>query len=254
MRKYNWNSNLYDKKHSYVFKFGEDVVKLLAPKSNERILDLGCGTGYLTKLISQSGAKIIGIDSSEEMIKQAKQKYPTLNFEIKDATNFSFKSKLDAVFSNAVLHWIPEKEKVVSCISNALKPGGRFAAEFGGKNNVQNILRAINKILTSNGYPQNVNKVNWYFPSIGEYSMLLEKYGFDVKFASHFNRDTFLEEGVDITSWLEMFGKEFFEGIDSKKKSELQKLIVKELKPTNFLKGKWFVDYKRIRVLAVKEG
>ena len=252
MANYFWDSNLYDKKHSYVFKYGEDVVKLLSPKSNENILDLGCGTGHLTKLISKSGAKVIGIDSSEEMIKQARQMYPELKFQNKDAVNFSFKNKFDAIFSNAVLHWIPQKEKVIDCVSKALKHGGRFVAEFGGKNNIQNVRAAITRILIANGFSQNVNRIKWYFPSIAEYSSLLEKYDFDVKYATHFDRNTFLYQGVDITSWLEMFGKEFFIGIDAKKKIELQKKIERILKPTNFVKGKWFVDYKRIRIKAVK--
>lgn len=254
MKKYKWDSNLYVAKHSYVFKYGEDVVKLLAPQKSENILDLGCGTGYLTNIISKSGAKVIGIDSSEEMIIQAKQTYPQIKFEIKDATNFSFKNKFDAIFSNAVLHWIPQKVKVIKCIANSLKNGGRFAAEFGGKNNVQNIVNAISEILISNGYKKHVKNINWYFPSVGEYSSLLEENGFNICFASHFNRDTFLDNRVDITSWLEMFGKKIFIGVDPKEKSELQKLIVGKLKPTNYMKGKWFVDYKRIRILAIKEN
>ncbi len=55
-----WNATLYDDKHDFVFKFGEDVVKLLAPQNGERILDIGCGTGYLTHLIAQAGARVTG--------------------------------------------------------------------------------------------------------------------------------------------------------------------------------------------------
>jgi hypothetical protein len=60
-----WNAHLYDDKHNFVFKFGEDVVQLLNPRKGERILDLGCGTGYLTHLIAQAGARVIGIDKSQ---------------------------------------------------------------------------------------------------------------------------------------------------------------------------------------------
>jgi len=67
----NWNAGLYDDKHSFVFKFGEDVVQLLAPLSGERILDVGCGTGYLTNLIAQAGARVTGIDKSASMIQRA---------------------------------------------------------------------------------------------------------------------------------------------------------------------------------------
>ena len=73
-----------------------------------------------------------------------------------------------------------------------------------------------------------------------------------VKLASHFDRDTFLDEGVIIIDWLEMFGKEFFDGMDASEKLKIQKSIADDLKPTNFRDGRWFVDYKRIRILAVK--
>src|SRR3954465_15650487 len=131
-----WNSNLYDKKHDFVFKYGEDLVDLLAPRADETILDLGCGTGYLTHLIAQSGAKVIGIDSSAEMIGKAKNTYDNLDFSVLSATDFNFQNSLDAVFSNAVLHWILDKEAVLKCVAVSLKTGGRFVAEFGGLNNV----------------------------------------------------------------------------------------------------------------------
>ncbi len=253
MEKHKWNSELYDKKHSYVFKYGEDLLSLLDPKPGEKILDLGCGTGHLTKLIADTGAEVIGIDSSHEMIKQAKQNYPLINFLKMDAANFSFIEKFDAVFSNAVLHWIPEKEKVINCISSALKTGGKFVAEFGGKNNVHNVVESLNKTLRLNGYTQNADRINWYFPSIGEYSSLLEKFGFEVELASHFDRDTFLDEGVDISDWLEMFGKEIFEGITTEEKNNLFNKIKNELTSKNIKDGKWFVDYKRLRIFAIKE-
>ncbi len=248
-----WNSELYDTKHSYVFKYGEDVIKLLSPKPGERILDLGCGTGHLTKVIADYGADVTGIDSSAEMIKQATQKYPSINFKKMDATDFSFTEKFDAIFSNAVLHWIPEKEKVVKCLSEALKTGGRFVAEFGGKNNIRNVVDALSIILKKNGYPDNAERINWYFPSIGEYASLLEKYGFKVEFAAHFDRDTFLDDGVDIIDWLEMFGKGIFSGIEPEIRKNLLSEIKDDLSTKNIKDGKWFIDYKRLRIAAVKE-
>ena len=253
MVKNNWNTNLYDEKHSYVFKFGEDVLNLLDPKPGEHILDLGCGTGHLTNLIADAGADVLGIDSSVEMINQARQKYPGVKFDLADATNFNFEKKFDAVFSNAVLHWIPEKDKVVKCVYNCLKNGGRFVAEFGGKNNVNNIVSAIRKVLNANGFSENTKYTDWYFPSIGEYASILENAGFRVTYAVHFDRDTFMNEGVDVTSWLDMFAKRIFEGINEDAKLKLIEQIKEELYPANTKDGKWFIDYKRLRITAVKE-
>ncbi len=253
MVKNNWNTELYDKKFSYVFKLGEDVLSLLNSKPGETILDLGCGTGHLTNLISESGASVQGIDSSPKMIEQAKLKYPAIKFEVMDATNFAFETKFDAVFSNAVLHWIPEKEKVIDCVYNCLKQGGRFVAEFGGKDNVKCIATSIRKILRINGYSKNTEYIDWYFPSIGEYSSILEKYGFRVTSALHFNRDTFMDKGVDVINWLEMFAKKIFDGISADKTNELIRLIKDDLSSTNKKDNKWFIDYKRLRIASVKE-
>jgi trans-aconitate methyltransferase len=111
-----WDSSLYDQKHSFVFKYGEEVLALLNPQRGERILDVGCGTGHLTKLIVEAGAEVVGIDSSPEMIEAARAACPDINFVVADAANFSFTEPFDAVFSNAALHWVTEAEQAVVCI------------------------------------------------------------------------------------------------------------------------------------------
>src|ERR1700690_4298740 len=169
-----WNANLYDDKHSFVFKYGEDLVEMLKPQAGERILDLGCGTGYLTSIIAASGAVVVGIDNSIEMVAKAKAEYPQLEFQVQNATDFHFEEHFDAVFSNAVLHWVLEKEKAVECIYNNLKKQGRLVLEMGGRNNVAKIIKALQKSLIRHGYQKNAAIPLWYFPSLGEYASLLE--------------------------------------------------------------------------------
>src|SRR5579871_2784441 len=132
-----WNASLYDDKHNFVFKYGEDVVQLLAPGQGERILDIGCGTGYLTSLIAQAGARVVGIDNSNSMVQKAQAVYPDLDFRLMSASDFHFNDPFDAIFSNATLHWVLEKEKAIDCIYHNLKPGGRLVLEMGGKGNVE---------------------------------------------------------------------------------------------------------------------
>ena len=87
MRK--WDSSLYDQKHAFVFKYGEELVGLLSPKAGERILDIGCGTGHLTKAIALAGADVTGIDNSPEMIDSARVRYPEIDFQVADAAELS---------------------------------------------------------------------------------------------------------------------------------------------------------------------
>ncbi len=138
-----WDANFYENQHNFVWQYGEDLLQLLNPQPGEVILDLGCGTGQLTAKIAQSGAEVIGIDSAVTMIDKARQNYPHLRFDVADACNFVVEQPLDAVFSNAALHWIQPPETAVRCIYQALKPGGRFVAEFGGKGNISVIIENL---------------------------------------------------------------------------------------------------------------
>ncbi|HET9919696.1 MAG TPA: class I SAM-dependent methyltransferase [Ktedonobacteraceae bacterium] len=247
-----WNPALYDQKHAFVFQYGKGLLSLLEPRAGETILDLGCGTGHLTKAIAESGARVVGIDSSAEMIEQARQGYPGIEFQVADARNFSLPYTFDAVFSNATLHWIKEAEPVVEHISAALRPGGRFVAELGGKGNVANLMGALQQAL------QEVAGVSlepgWYFPSIGEYTPLLEKHGLAVQSVVLFDRPTQLEEGEKgIRIWLQMFSPGVFRDIPPNVKERVLARIEELLRPQFFRDGHWFADYRRLRVVAYKE-
>jgi trans-aconitate 2-methyltransferase len=249
-----WDASLYDEKHSFVWKYGEEVVDLLAPKGGERILDLGCGTGHLTNRIAASGAIVVGIDVSNDMIEQARQLYPDIQFELADATSFHFDEPFDAVFSNAVLHWIVEQDNVTDSVWRALKPGGRFVAEFGGKNNTKAIKDALYRAVEMAGHRITHEVKFRFFPSIGEYATLLESRGFTVTWARYFERPTPLEGGEDgMRNWLEMFANNVLDGLPDGTRDEVLGLTEVNLRDVLYRDGQWFADYRRIRVIAIKE-
>ena len=249
-----WNASLYDDKHAFVFKYGEDLVNLLKPQAGERILDLGCGTGYLASVIASGGASVVGIDNSLEMVAKAKTEYPQIDFQVQSATNFHFDENFDAVFSNAVLHWIQEKEKVVELVYKYLKKNGRFVLEMGGKHNVDKIIKALQKSLSKHGYVQNSEVSLWYFPSIGEYASLLESKGFRVTFAMHYDRETKLSDNKNgIKDWLKMFAGAYLNGIDEADQESVINDTQTFLEPSNYLNGSWYADYKRLRIVAFKQ-
>lgn len=248
-----WDAQLYDGKHSFVAQFGTKLVELLAPKPAECILDLGCGTGHLTNKIAGFGAEVIGIDNASTMIEQARQHYPSLRFEIADAINLQYQEHFDAVFSNAVLHWIQQPEKVIASVQRVLKPGGRFVAEFGGKGNVQAILTAIYNAMQAIGHPVEEAINPWYFPSIGEYGSLLEQQGLELTFATLFERPTLLDaQEHGMMNWIKMFANCFLQPLPADKQSEVLVNIENQLRPRLYQDGTWFADYKRIRVMAIK--
>jgi trans-aconitate methyltransferase len=249
----NWDAKLYDSKHSFVSKFGEDLIELLAPKNGEYILDLGCGTGDLTDKLHKLGVNVVGIDKSENMIEQAKKKYPHLKFEVQDALHLDDHCEFDAVFSNATLHWVKPPKQALYCIYNALKQGGRFVAEFGGKGNVKMITDEILNQFKKLGIEYKAELFPWYFPSIGEYSTLMEKVGFRVIFAQHFDRPTLLDGDNGIRNWIEMFGSSMFRGLTGETKDFIITKVENNLKEVLFRNGGWSADYKRIRVIGIKE-
>jgi trans-aconitate methyltransferase len=245
-----WDAGLYDDKHSFVWKLAAAVFDLLDAKPGERILDLGCGTGHLTAKIADTGAHVVGVDRSPEMIHQARLKYPSLRFEVMDAREIALDGNFDAVFSNATLHWIKEPERVIAGIKKSLCPGGRFVAEFGGKGNTSELLKALGrawanlKLAGPAPHP-------WFYPSIAEYAGLLEQHGFEVTHAALFDRPTPLDDGErGLRNWLEMFGSAFVESLPKATRERLLVEIERELRPRLYRDGHWVMDYRRLRVAA----
>lgn len=247
-----WDAGLYDDRHAFVWRHGASLVELLAPRSGERVLDLGCGTGHLTAQVRQAGADVVGLDRSAAMLEQARAAYPELEFVEGDARDFHFARPFDAVFSNAVLHWVREPEAVVRCLFEALKPGGRFVAEFGGRGNVREVLAAVRTAAGRLGV--HVEAPGWYFPSVGEYAGLLEANGLEVRLATLFDRPTPLEGACGLRDWLRMFAGGVLEGVPEGRREEFLQAVEETAGPALIRDGAWVADYRRLRVEAYRLG
>ncbi|WP_066190012.1 class I SAM-dependent methyltransferase [Gracilibacillus timonensis] len=248
----NWNADLYDGNHAFVSQYGESVMDLLAPKKGEKILDAGCGTGDLANQLHQRGAHVIGIDQSQNMIQQAQHKYPDITFEVQDMLTLAYHDTFDAVFSNATLHWIKQPRQALQSIYNSLHTGGRLVAELGGKGNVQLITDAIIQQIERMDIPYTQEQFPWYFPSIGEYTSLMEEVGFTVTFAHHFDRPTPLAGEDGLRNWIEMFAGSILAEQPDTLKEQLIQQVEQSLREVLYQDGQWVADYKRLRVIGVK--
>jgi trans-aconitate methyltransferase len=237
--KQDWDAARYQARHSYVFEFGESLIDMLRPSPGERILDLGCGSGQLTAKIAASGAEVTGIDRSQEMIAEARRNFPALRFDVADAANFTVHTPVHAVFSNAVLHWVKDAEGVAESVARALRRGGRFVVEMGGKGNVQTIIDALRDLAGPVETP-------WYFPSVGEYTSMLERHGFEIAFAALFDRPTRVEGEDGLEDWLMMFAGSMM-GQDH---TAIRREVANRLRPKMFRDGVWTLDYRRLQVVA----
>lgn len=246
-----WDARLYDDKHAFVWKHGASVVELLEPKPGERILDLGCGTGHLTAQLAAAGVDVVGIDQDPAMIDEAKRNFPALRFEQADAREFAFTEPFDAVFSNAVLHWVRPPEAAIRCIHRALKPGGRFVAEFGGQGNVGRIVAALRGTIGQFA-GEGAEKLlpNWYYPSVAEYTGLLEAAGMETTTALLFPRLTKLEGAEGLRNWVAMFVRDAVAAVPSERREALFTALEDRLRGELLCDGVWYADYRRLRIVA----
>src|SRR5204863_9792301 len=118
-----WDPTAYAKVGGFVAELGQAALDLLDPQPGERILDVGCGEGTLTRKIIERGATVLGIDNSPEMIAAARAN--GVDAVQLAAEDMQFFAEFDAAFSNATLHWVLHKEQAARAIFRALKPGGR---------------------------------------------------------------------------------------------------------------------------------
>ncbi|WP_025717626.1 class I SAM-dependent methyltransferase [Paenibacillus sp. 1-18] len=246
-----WNTGTNDDRLHLVAGLGPGLLSLLQPRAGERILDVGCGNGDLTAEIAAAGAIPTGLDLSEEMVMRAKQKYPFLNVQVEDACHYRTDVPFDAVFSNAVLHWIKDAEAVARSIWLALREGGRFVAEFAGNGNVAMLTTAMQQALEAHGYTW-AGRNPWYFPTIGEYASLLEQTGFRVTLAQHFDRPTPLKADTGLRDWLDKFADYFFSDVTSADKASIYRAIEAKVKPQLDQGGQWMADTRRLRIVAIK--
>jgi trans-aconitate methyltransferase len=189
------------------------------------------------------------MDASPQMIAQAKSTHPNLEFFVADITTFTTDHRYDAIFSNATLHWVQRAHDAAHHISQALRQGGRFVAEFGGKGNVHRVSKAMTQALRAAGAPGMEELSPWYFPSVAEYAAVLERAGLETTFARLFDRPTEVEGGI--REWVKMFGSTLIESVPPDRLNEFWTTLDQAGQSLE-QDGKWYADYRRLRVVASK--
>jgi trans-aconitate methyltransferase len=241
-----WDASRYAGNGRFVALLAESLVEALNPQPGERILDLGCGDGFLTQRIAESGATLIGVDSSPQMIAVAKEK--GVDARCLSGEALSFNREFDAVFSNAAMHWMNDHDAVLDGVYRALKPGGRFIAEFGGHGNIAAIRVALLAVLSARGIPKERIENNRFFSHM-DYRAWLENHGFHVEEITLTPRPTPLSSGM--AAWLETFRSSVLELLPAAERQSAIDEIVGLLKPVLCdRQGSWTADYMRLRFRA----
>ncbi len=247
-----WDADKYTSDFSFVHQYGNSVTELIDAAPGSTVLDLGCGNGALSMALRKKGYRVKGLDASGELLAIARKNYPEIEFVQADATGFSLAEPVDIVFSNAVFHWIDRNRQpdLISHIFRALKTGGQFVFEFGGYGNNQIIHKTLREVFSEHGYTY---QMPFYFPTIGEYSALLEQSGFQVRYAVLFDRMTELKGENGLKDWIYMFVKTPFSVVKTEQeKEQIIAQTVDRMRGELFRNGKWYADYVRLRMKAIK--
>ncbi|NUR45818.1 MAG: class I SAM-dependent methyltransferase [Sphingomonas sp.] len=237
-----WDATDYAKVGAFVAELGGPALDLLDPQPGERILDVGCGEGTLTKKIIERGATVLGVDNSPEMIAAARAS--GVDAVQLAAEDMQFFAEFDAAFSNATLHWVLQKEQAARAIFRALKPCGRFAGEMGGEGNLKTLRDALDEELIIRGYVPPVEASNWY-ASPHEFAAVYEAAGFREIDARLIERPTPIEHGV--AAWVTTFRKGWLDraGVPEGERSDIGAAVADRV-------GSNIADYVRLRFIMRK--
>lgn len=237
-----WDAGDYARVGAFVAELGGAALDLLDPQSGERILDVGCGEGTLTRQIAQRGATVLGIDNSPEMVAGARTN--GVDALLLAAEDMQFFAEFDAAFSNATLHWVLEKEQAARAIFRALKAGGRFAGEMGGEGNLRKLREALDEELVIRGYLPPLEASNWY-ASPDEFAAVYEAAGFEGIDARLIERPTPIEHGV--AEWVTTFRRGWLDraGVPEDERQSIADAVADRV-------GTNVADYVRLRFIMRK--
>jgi SAM-dependent methyltransferase len=243
-----WNPDSYARNARFVSDLGAPVIELLTPRGGERILDLGCGDGALTKKLADMGCDVVGVDSSAPQVEACRRL--GLDARVADGEHLRFDADFDAVFSNAAIHWMKPPDDVIAGVWRALRPGGRFVGEFGGHGCVETIKRALIDALRRRGIDGDALNP-WYFPTVEDYSARLARRGFAIRYIALIPRPTPLPGEID--GWLETFAQSFMAPLADSDRAGFIDEVREALRPQLCDGGgKWSADYVRLRFAADK--
>jgi SAM-dependent methyltransferase len=239
-----WDAADYAATARFVSDLGQPVLDLLAPRAGERILDVGCGDGALTERLAQAGATVVGVDPAPDFVAAAAAR--GLDARLIDAQALPFEREFDAVFTNAVLHWVPDLDAALRGIHRALKAGGRFVGECGGHGNVAAVSTALQAVALRHGVRA---QLPWRYPTTDDFTARLISAGFRPVSVELIPRPTPLASGM--AAWLRTFAGPVFEQLPADSRESAFEETVDLLRwSLRDEQGRWTADYVRLRFVA----
>jgi trans-aconitate 2-methyltransferase len=134
-----WDASVYERVSNPQVEWAERVLDRLPLRGDETVLDAGCGTGRVTRLLLERvpRGRVVAVDASPSMVEAARAALGERALVLEsDLAELELDQPVDAVFSNAVFHWVPDHQRLFERMYAALRPGGRLIAQCGGAGNI----------------------------------------------------------------------------------------------------------------------
>lgn len=203
-----WDAEQYDAVKAPQIDAGRELIALARVREHDDILDLGCGTGKLTKELARlaSRGSVLGIDPSEEMLEKARavsSDSGNMSLVRASAEDLEYTGTFDLVFSNSAMQWVQDQPKAIRAIHRALKPGGRFAFQFPAKNVCVEFFAAVETAIADLGYERFFENWSspWQFPGAEEFSAMLKEAGFRSVDVATREFPLVFSSSADVTAW-----------------------------------------------------
>jgi trans-aconitate methyltransferase len=234
-------------------------------RSDDRLLDLGCGSGDFTRVLADlvPDGEVVGIDAQPSMI-------ATAQADARDNQTFVLGPVQDlgrlfpgpgadgsfaAVTSRAVLHWVPAADHpgVLAEAHRLVEPGGWLRIECGGAGNVPGIVATFDRIAAGYGGPT----APWTFLDAGRYLELTERAGF-VLGADGYVRTVAQRRAFDrpgLVGWLRSQAIEAYaSGIDEARRDEFRAEVIERVDDFARHDGTYDQTYVRLDLLVRRPG
>ena len=194
-------AKLYSEVSDLQKEHGKELVEKLSVEKNMKILDLGCGTGYLSSLLADCvgpEGKVVAIDPNRSRLEIAEKQYSRPNLVFLAANDVTLpEDQYDLVFTNYVLHWVENKATLLNKVYQNLKPGGRFASTVPLYH--PPIFQKMDNLIG----PEMVNKMQqalWYMPATA-FNHLAATIGFKMISCEVENRPLNFANIEDLLKW-----------------------------------------------------
>ncbi len=233
-KEYRWDAADYQSHSEVQQKWAEELINTLKLKGDEFLLDIGCGDGKITAALSKhlEAGRVVGIDSSQEMIALAKEKYtnkswPNLSFSLMDARKLTFENEFDIIFSNAALHWLLDHQPVLVGMYRSLKKNGRVLVQMGGKGNAKKVIAVFERIIADKPWSNYFKDFDFPYGFYGpvEYEKWLENVGFRIERIELVPKEMVHNSSEQFKGWVRTTWIPYLEKVPEEKRSELIDLL-----------------------------